>query len=678
MSDAGGVHLLTLTTGAGADVLNPVSFHAVEAISTPFVVEVDAVSDQQTIDPTTVLFKPACLSVVRPVGGTRLFNGMVRAFTASGTPQRGKYSYRLSIVPKLWFMGQTVDCRIFQQQTVGDILTTLCGESGQTLDLKIFGSQTAQDYITQYNETDLHFVSRLMEQAGFFYFFTHATGDHTMVVTDKNQAFTAISGTPIAVVHEGGNLDTLHQWHARPATAWGSAALQDYDPSNPDTPPSATTATTLQHAGASQRDVMQWPALSLVGQTVTDRTKFMIEAAEAAASLTDAAGSHHMLAPGAKFTLYRDPFSGAESVDYAVQAVRHQGTDESWIGGADRVSYENSLTVFPAATNWRQPIATPRPVMAGIYAGIVLGDSGEEIHADSLGRIKLKVMWDHRSDTTADKGVWARVMQPWAGNTWGWQHLPRVGSEVAVAFMDGDPDRPVVLGGLYNGNMEPVFAVPGEQTKSGFRSRSTTGGSTSTFSELSFDDKTGSELLYMHAEKDMNTEVENNQTLTVTNNRTVDIKQQETITVGDTRTTTVKNTESLTVAKGRTTTVQQGGDSLTVQAGGRTTTVQDGGDSLTVQAGGRTATITQGGDSLTVQAGDLSIQVSTGAVSMQALSKIELTVGGNSITIDPSGITLSGTMIKVQGQAMVQIKGAMTQVNGDGMLMAKGGITMIN
>jgi type VI secretion system secreted protein VgrG len=626
MSDAGGVHLLSLTTALGADILKAISFQAFEAISVPFVLEVDAVAEQSQIDPTSVLFKPACLQVVRPVGGTRLFNGMVRSITASGMPQRGYFSYRLSIVPKLWFMGQTLDCRIFQQQTVGQILTTLCGEAGQTISQKIFGSQTPQEYVTQYNETDLQFVSRLMEQAGYFYYFLHTTGDHTLVVTDQNQGFPAGAKPVLAVVHEGGNLDTLYEWHRRPATAWGSATLQDYDPANPDTPPAATTPTTLPYAGAAQRDVMQWPALTFLGQTVTDRTGFMIQAAEAAASLTDAAGSHHMMMPGARFTLYRDPFSGAEQVDYLVQAVRHQGTDETWIAGSDRVSYVNSLTVFPALTPWRQPLVTPRPAMAGIFAAIVLGDPGEEIHADNLGRIKVRLKWDHRQQTVADMGVWARVMQPWAGNTWGWQHLPRVGTEVAVAFMDGDADRPVVLGGLYNGDMQPVFAIPAEQTKSGWRTRSTLGGGTSNFSELSVDDKMGSELVYLHAEKDLTTEVENDQTLSVGNNRTVSIQQQESITVG----------------------------------------------------AGRTATISKGGDALTVQAGDLTVQVSTGSVSVQALTKIELTVGGNSITIDQSGITLNGIMIKVQGQAMVQVSGAMTQLSADGMMTIQGGIVMVN
>jgi type VI secretion system secreted protein VgrG len=207
-----------------------------------------------------------------------------------------------------------------------------------------------------------------------------------------------------------------------------------------------------------------------------------------------------------------------------------------------------------------------------------------------------------------------------------------------------------VLGGMYNANMQPPFTVPSEQTKSGFRSRSTPNGGTGNFSEFSIDDKMGSELVFLHAEKDLSTEVENDQTLAVTGNRKVTVQKDETVTITGNRTETVNKQESITIAQGRSVTIQQGGDSLTVQAG------------------------------------DLTIAVSSGAISMQAMSKISLTVGSNSVTIDQSGITLNGIMIKaqaqanvqVQGQAMVQVQGPMVQVSADAMLMLKGGITMVN
>jgi type VI secretion system secreted protein VgrG len=656
ISDTGRLLSLTTALGAGERALYPVGFQAQEAISAPFGVEVDAVSSDPAIDANRLLFKPACLTVTQ-VSQPRHFNGMVRAVTASGVPVRGMYRYTLSIVPKLWFLGQTLDCRIFQQKTAGDIVTTLCGEIGQTLQTKLFSDLPSLDYVTQYNETGLQFVSRLLEQAGLFYFFEHTASDHTLIVTNANQAFPATPKPVLAVIHEGNNIDTLSDWRQRSATTFGSVNLQDYDLTQTTSGniPQATIATTFtQAAGIAGRKAMQWPALSVDNAVVSDRTRFAMEAAEAEVSLTQTASTNHTLAPGGCFTLLRNPFTGAESVDYVVRAVSHQGTDESWVAAGAQPSYANQASVFPAAVTWRQKLAVPRPQMAGIFAAIVLGDAGDEIHTEQYGRIKVRLMWDHRNDTTADQGVWVRVIQPWAGNTWGWQHLPRVGSEVAVAFMDGDPDRPVVVGGLYNANMMPVFPLPGQANKSGLRSRSTKTGGSANFSEFSIDDTIGSELFYVHAEKDMTREVENDDKLTVS------------------------NTQTITVAKGRAATIHDGGDKLTVTAGGRTATVQDGGDKLTVNTGGRTATIAAGGDSLTVQSGDLSMQVSTGAVSIEALQSITLKVGGNTLTVDQSGISLKGIMVQIEGQAMVQVKGPMIQVNADGVLILKGGIVMVN
>ncbi len=617
--------LLSLKTALGEGALTPIAFRADEAISEPFHVSVEGVSRQRLVDPDQMLFKPATVTVRPNVGEPRLFNGMVQSVTASGTPDRGWWHYTISIVPKLWFMGQTADCRVFQQVPVTDILTTLCGEAGQTLSLKA-SPGTVFDYVTQYNETDLQFAARLMEQAGFFYFFQHSDGDHVLVVADQNSAFPSSPSPTLTVIHEGGSTDTLTAWQQTRHTAWGRARLIDYDPANPKTMPDGNTSTVLKASGASGRDVTVWPALSLSGSVVTARTKIMIEAAEAEASLIDTSGRTHTLSAGSRFKIYRDPFSQAMGVEHVVRRVLHTGDDESYLGGTEAATYSNELSVFPSTVPWRQPMVTPRPVMAGVHGAIVLGNTGEEIHADSLGRIKVRMFWDHRSETVATQATWVRVIQPWAGDSWGWQHLPRVGTEVAVSFMDGDPDRPVVVGGLYNGTMAPVFPVPGQENKSGWRTRSTKSGGTSDFSEFSVDDTKGAELMFVHAQKDMTREVENDDKLTVTHDQTIEIDNTQTVTV----------------------------------------------------KAGRTTTINRGGDALTVQAGDLTIKVSTGQVSVEAMVAIELKVGGSTVKIDPSGISVDGPMIKLNGQAMVQVKAPMTQVNGDGMLVMKGGVVLVN
>ncbi|MDT7949876.1 MAG: type VI secretion system tip protein TssI/VgrG [Acetobacteraceae bacterium] len=638
---AGGKRLLALTTALGDDVLIPVAFRADEAIGEPFTVVVEAVSTEASIDPDTVLYNAACLTV-RGDLDDRYFHGLVRAFSGNGRPIRDHWAYTLEIVPRFWFLSQTMDCRIFQNLPVANIVQSICAEIGQTLTLKTYGSTTAKEYVTQYNETDLDFLRRLMEAEGYHFHFEHTNSDHTMVVTDQNSGFPTQPKPTLAVIYEGGNADVLTDWRKSHATTYGQLQLKDYDPAKPGTDLTKQQATTLETSGASKRDVFRWPALSFVSAEITRQAKYMLEAAEAAVSLRDGASQNNLLSAGTRLTVLRDPFNGDEDMDYVVRRITHQGQDNSWVNNAGVATYSNELSALPAATPWREPMTTPRPVMAGVYAAIVLGADGEEIHADSMGRVKVMLFFDHRGDTSSDKAVWARVVQPWAGNTWGWQHLPRVGTEVAVSFMDGDPDRPVVLGGLYNGTMQPVFAVPDEQNKSGLRTRSTKTGDKSTFSELSFDDTKGSELFFAHAEKDMTVEVENDQkievkhdqTLTVDNNRTHTVKQKETIEVDDSQTNTIKN--------------------------------------------GRTTTINASGDKLTVDAGDLTVKVSSGAISMEALQSITLKVGSNTITISQSGIEVKGLQVSIEGSIKTDVKAPMTTVNGDGMLTLKGGITMIN
>jgi type VI secretion system secreted protein VgrG len=261
-------------------------------------------------------------------------------------------------------------------------------------------------------------------------------------------------------------------------------------------------------------------------------------------------------------------------------------------------------------------MTTARPRMEGLHTAIVLAPSGEEIYTDDQGRIKVRFFWDWREDATADSSDWVRVVQPWAGNQWGGQFIPRVDTEVAVAFMDGDPDRPIVVGGFYNGNDKPIFPVA-EKTKLGFRSRSVTKGGTDDFNEFSFDDKQGSEAVFLHAQKDMTTEVEHDQKLKVDNDRTVTIK---------------------------------GNEKVTIEQGNQTTDVQ---------------------------LGDISVKADAGSITVEAMQSITLKVGQSSVKIDQTGVTITGMMISIEGQVQTSVKGVMTQVTGSAMLQLSGGIIMI-
>jgi type VI secretion system secreted protein VgrG len=656
MSDSGSnatvaSQLLLLQTALGAGVLQPISFHAEESVGAPYVVTIEAISSKPSIDPNTILFQPACLTITFASGAPRIMQGMVRAFVATGEPVRDQYAYTLTLVPKLWFMQQTHDCRIFPGMSIADILTSICGDAGQTANFNVYGEKTVKPYVTQFNETDFAFFSRLIEEAGYFYYFTHTSSDHTLVITDQNQGFIASPKPAMTIAHEGGGNDVLTAWHKIGSTAHGSFHLLDYDLTQPQTLPEDTETTTLATSGASARDVFEWPALELTQSDVAARARLKMEAAEAEAGLVEALSANPGFMPGSRFTIATDPYTGAQNIEYIVRSVSSSGHDESWVTGGSASEYANRIVAFPSATVWREKFVTPRPIMAGIHSAVVIGDSGEEIHSEQYGRVKVSFFWDHRKTITADNGIWVRVIQPWAGNTWGWQSLPRVGCEVAVAFFDGDPDRPVIVGGLYNASMMPVFPISAQQTKSGLRTRSTTGGSSSTFSEFSIDDSKGSELVFLHAEKDMFTEIENNDTLTVGKDQSITITNDRTLTVKAKETIEIDDAQSITVKNGRTTTISANGDSLTVNDGNLT---------------------------MTAKQNDIAIEATLGNITLKALNSIKLTVGGNSIEINAEGVTINATKVSVQGQAMVQIQGPMTQVSADGMMTLKGGVMMLN
>ena len=649
--------LMSMTSALGADVLIPISLSAHEAISTPFQFNVEAVCQQGTVDANQLLNQPACVTLQANGQPVRYFHGIVQSVSA-GSPVRGAAAadsftmYNIVLVPKLWFMSQTVDCRVYETKSAADILNAMFGDSGVT-DLSGPPSASSRPYTVQFNESDLHFATRLMEEEGWFYFFQHTASAHTLVIANANSAFTAIPNATLAI--GGSNADTnprLDAFHRTSGTVFGKWSMRDYDPENPTTQLSNDQPTTLATGGAAARDAFRWPALTFDNGTVTNRTTWEMQAAEAAATLFEGTTHFGGLVPGGTFVISSRPASPYEGT-YAVRSTSHHARDETWLSQSAVATYSGHFTCFLNSVTWRQPMVTRRPRLDGIHTALVMGpqssvaadikmQSGEEIYTDALGRVKVRFYWDHRGEATGSDAVWARVIQPWAGNGWGAQFIPRVGTEVAVGFVDGDPDRPMVIGGLYNGSAAPIYS-DSDKTKLGFRTRSTLSGGASNFSEFTIDDNSGSELIYFHAEKDYTTEVEHDQTLTVDNCRVVTVKKDETVTI--------KGKQSITVTGNRTIEVTQGNVSETVDKGNYT---------------------------LDVTAGNISIKADAGKIEMEAAQSIKLTVGGNSITIDQTGIKLDGTMVKITGQAMAQMSSPLTTVKADGMLTLKGGITMIN
>lgn len=602
---------MSMTSPLGQDVLIPVRLSAEEAISGLFSFSVEVVSEQARIDPNRLLNQTVCVILRRPNQPTRYFNGIVRRFAAVGTSFRGLYGYRLEIGPLLWLLSQIEDCRVFQNKSALDIVEEVLAGAGITnYELRVYGDRPTREYTIQYDEANLRFILRLLQEDGYFYFFEHTADAHTLVIADANAAFHPIERPQIYVGSaQDTATDALTAWRTGTNLTHGKIELQDYDPSAPSKSLDATQNTTLKAAGAATRSVYHWPAHTFQPSEVNRRTRLRIEADEAAACLLDGAGNHEGFYPGGRFTLVKDPYAGNDGQEYALHSVVHTARDESWIAGGAVASYANSFTASDNTRPWRDRLTIGRPRMDGVYSGLVMGVPGEEIYTDSLARVKVWLRFDHHHDATPEGSIWVRVSQPWAGNGWGWQYLPRVGTEVVVAFVDGDPDRPIVLGGVYNGEQMPPFPLPEQKTKSGLRTRSTLNGTTSEYSEFSVDDEQGQELVFLHAQKDHQVEVENSQTVTIGNGRTVTIKS--------------------------------GGDTLTVQEGDLSITVSMG--SVRVSAT-EMITLSVGASSISIT--DASITLNSVAIEINGDGTVN--IDGATIDLESEGeITLLATDVNI-------------------------------
>lgn len=627
-------NLLLLTSPFGDDTLpvqqgtlHAIGLEAFERLGQPFEIGVDVVSTRQGLSPASLLNQPVAVTVRRKDGIDRVFNGIVRQVESVGTEQRGRWHYHLELVPRLWFLSQSADCRIFQCKTAVEILQQIFSEHEVSpVEFRVSGAQAQREYTTQFNEDDLAFCHRLMQESGLYYYFEHSKQQHRMIVTDVNQSFRKMQQPVHRVIWLGENVDIFDRWLSSAGVSAGSVSLQDYDPERPASPVSGMQTARDAGPGASGRQVHRWPAMTKNNPVAKDRARYQTEAASAAAALCRGHGYDPNLCPGFRFELAQDPVTGADGVDYAIQEARHSARDESWVGGGVPTSYDCYFACFEQTVPWREPLSLPRPSMPGIFSAIVLGEGGEEIHADRLGRVKVRPLFDHRQDTVASMAIWVRILNAWSGDKWGWQHLPRVGTEVGISFMSGDCDNPVVIGCFYHEQMPPVFDVPGEQTKQGFRSRSTLRGGPQDYNELSFDDRLGQEMLLVHAQKDHNLEVEHDQTDMIGNDRSVTTRRNDTLTSQTGEIAMSADMGGVTISAARTIILRCGASTITMTPASISIVSPD-------------INLVSEGAILANAAADIEIAAG-GAMELVAGGELDLT-GGGSVTIetaDPMGV----------------------------------------
>jgi type VI secretion system secreted protein VgrG len=691
---------LRVTTPLGADALLLETFTGREAVSQVFRFQLGLLAPTaSSLAFDSLLGQAATVCIETWAGKPRYFNGIISRLT-EGTQVRASQGdstyirYSAELTPKLWLLSYRRQSRIFQQLAVPDILKKVL--TGLDVTWQIQGTFEPRDYCVQYAETDLEFASRLMEEEGICYYFKHQDGSHTMVVSNQGPLGTAVPGDASIIYDtaEGGLRDEgrVVSWQKSQEVRPGKVTLWDSCFELPgknleakqavaDSVQAGTVSHKLKIAGSDQLEIYDFPGdyakrfdgiapgggdragdLQKIFQDGTRTVGLRGQEQAAGAVVVEGQSLCPQFTAGHKFTLQKHFNANG---DYALVEVEHKATMQGAYTSApdDEMVYGNRFRCIPAAVPFRPLRTTARPRIAGTQTAVVVGPSGEEIFTDKYGRVKVQFPWDREGKKDASSSCWVRVGTLWAGKQWGSIWIPRVGQEVIVAFEEGDPDRPIVVGSVYNAEQMPPNVLPDNRTQSGIRSRSTPQGGTTDSNELRFEDKKGNEDIFFHAQKDFHRVVENDDQLQVKHDQKIE----------------VKNDRSETVLEGNeSTSIQKGNQSLTIAKGNQTVAIQTGNQTTTLDKGNRAVTLSQGNDTLSINNGNLSVKLGAGKISMEAMQGIELKVGSNSIVIDQSGITLKGMTIKAQGQVQVQIQAPMAQVSGDGTLTLKGGVTMIN
>ena len=524
-----------------------------ETLGQPFVYDLSLVSTNAEIDLSKLLGQPMTVHCEMPTGKTRYFNGI--ATRASHLDGVGRYArYSVTLQPWLSLLDYQADCRIFQQSSIPDIVKDVFRSAGfsdfeDTLDQ---GAYKQLEYCVQYRESDFHFVSRLMEHEGIYYFFKHEENKHTLVLADSHGAHAPQPGyeqIEYRSPQDNSRVDEerLSSWTVVQQMRSGGYATTDFNFKLPRAGMLSALSMPKKQAHADS-EIFDYPGDFLVKHDGDVRAKMRLEERQLDYGVVSASGNVRGLGSGHLFKLAnfgREDQNKEYLVVSALYAL-HAGDYES---GADEADDEVRVgfTLIDSQVPYRSPIRAHKNRVEGPQTAIVVGPSGQEIATDEYGRVKVQFHWDRYGMSDERSSCFVRVSQVWAGAKWGAMHIPRIGQEVIVDFLEGDPDRPIITGRVYNADNMPPYTLPDNKTQSGIKSRSTLGGGPNNFNEIRFEDKKGAEQLYIQAEKNQDNLVKADDSLTVGHDRTKAIGNDETVTVGGNRTETVSKDESETI-----------------------------------------------------------------------------------------------------------------------------------
>lgn len=607
-----------LNTPFGEDVLVFVRMDGKEGLGELFEFRIEALSEQD-LDFDKAIGQP-CSVTYSTHTAQRVFHGILTEAEWLGLDDMDKTNnYRLVLRPWLWLLSRTSDCRIFQEKTAPEIIQQVFSDRGFTdFSLKLTESYPKLEYCVQYRETDLAFVSRLMEQHGIYYFFEHSSDKHMLVLADAKSSHSKIpslSSLPFLEAGAAGQQTREHlsNWSSQRRFRSGKVQYNDYDYLQPGADLLSDAKGSARYS-KSDMELYDYPGKYRKRPDGERYAKVLLESEQALDQRRHGIGTAASVFPGGLVTLEKHQKS-SENVEYLVVRATHSISAHAYRSRSDigpDEPYSGSYEFQPSSRPFRSPIVTPEPLINGIQTAKVVGKDGEEIDTDEHGRIKVEFFWDRKKS----QSCWLRVAQIWSGKTWGGQFIPRVGMEVVVEFLEGDPDRPLVTGTVYNNDYKVPYQLPANKTQSGIKSNSSKGGNG--YNEFMFEDKKGSENIRMHAQKDYD----------------VVVRHVETREIG----------RDGVLGTSRSTKLVTGDDELTLATGSQTTTIAK---NISTTAGMNVSTTAV--MNYSVFAG-LNVTITAGLT-------MTLVAGPNTIIMDPSGIKILGPTITISAVGPLTMHG---------------------
>ena len=618
-------------TSLGDDALLLDSFVGVERVSDPFRFVLRLLSPDPNVDMQSLLTKPAVLTFQLAGDAERHIHGNICRMKLLEVGADAMAAYEAEVVPWFWFLTLFSDCRSFQNMAVPDIVEKVFKDRGFTdFRANLQGTYNPREFCVQYRETDFNFVSRLLEEEGIFYYFEHTEDKHTMVLADDVSAFAACPNQPNDASVQfapttGGRLDNdvVFTLEAEYRVQTGTASHTDYD----FTKPNASLFATL--AGTQKGEAYDYPGKYATKDDGDHYARIRLEELEVGISTVRGASNCMGFESGYKFTLtnhYRD----AANMDYTLLMVEHRARNTSYSAGqVDPFEYKNRFEAIPNSVPFRPARRARKPVIDGTQTAVVVGKSGEEIWTDQYGRVVVQFFWDRQGTSNENSSCWIRVAQGWAGKQWGYICIPRIGQEVIVSFLEGDPDRPIITGSVYNAVQMPPYTLPDNQTQSTWKSMSSKGGGG--FNELRFEDKKGSEQIFIHGEKDMDMRIKNDRREWIGEDRHLvvvrdklektgrdshlDLTRDHIEKIGRDHHLTISGKEAISIT---------GSHSLAVT-----------GDVIEQFSGNHSSQVTQ------------NLYLKAMQVVIEGMTGLTINVGGSFVTINSGGVFISGPMVMI-------------------------------